>query len=78
MQAASSECKRMNYDLRTTAEDDSQRILNALEVGAEVPIYKHVETFETTVCLQGCLDVVFYDLRPDEDFGGPFMGDCGR
>ena len=34
-------------------------------------------TSETTVCLQGCLDVVFYDLRPNEDCGGPMMGDCG-
>lgn len=28
-------------------------------------------------CLQGCMDVVFYDLRPNEDCGGPCMGDCG-
>ena len=30
LQAAASERKRMNYDLRTTAEDGSQRMLNAL------------------------------------------------
>lgn len=77
LQAAASERKRMNYDLRTTAEDDSQRMLNALEVGTKVPIHRHLETSETTVCLQGCMDVVFYDLRPNEDCGGPFMGDCG-
>lgn len=29
------------------------------------------------MCLQGCLDVVFYDMRPNEDCGGPFMGDYG-
>ena len=33
LQATASERKRMNYDLRTTTEDDSQRMLNALEVG---------------------------------------------
>lgn len=73
-QAVSSERKRMNHDLRTTVEDGSQRMLNALEVGTKVPIHRHLETSETTVCLQGCLDVVFYDLRPNEDCGGPFMG----
>ena len=77
LQSAASERKRMNYDLRTTTEDDSQRMLNALEVGTKVPIHRHLETSETTVCLQGCMDVVFYDLRPNEDCGGPFMGDCG-
>ena len=34
LQAEASERKRMNYDLRTTAEDTSQRMLNALEDGA--------------------------------------------
>ena len=77
LQAAASERKRMNYDLRTTAEDNSQRMLNALEVGTKVPIHRHLETSETTVCLQGGMDVVSYDLRPNEDCGGPFMGDCG-
>ena len=77
LQAAASERKRMNYDLRTTAEDGSQRMLNALEVGTKVPIHRHLDTSETTVCLQGCMDVVFYDLRPNEDCGGPFMGGCG-
>ena len=77
LQAVASERKRMNYDLRTTAEDNSQRMLNALEVGTKVPIHRHLETTETTVCLQGRIDVVFYDLCPNEDCGGPFMGDCG-
>ena len=34
LQAEASGRRRMNYDLRTTAEDTSQRMLNALEVGA--------------------------------------------
>lgn len=77
LQAAASERKRMNYDLRTTDEDTSQRLLNALEVGTRVPIHRHMETSETTVCLHGCMDVVFYDFRPNDDCGGPVMGDCG-
>ena len=77
LQAEASERKRMNFDLRTTVEDGSQRMLNALEVGTKVPIHRHLDTSETTICLHGCLEVVFYDLRPNEDCGGPFMGDCG-
>ena len=77
LRAADSERLRMNYDLRTTGEDTSQRMLNALEVGTRVPIHRHLETSETTICLHGCMDVVFYDLRPNEDCGGPVMGDCG-
>lgn len=67
----------MNYDLKTTAEDGAQRMLNALEVGVKVSIYRHLETSETTVCLQGSLDAVFCDLCPNEDCGESFTGDCG-
>ena len=77
LQAAEAERKRMNYDLRTTSEDTSQRMLNALEVGTKVPIHRHLETSETIICLHGCMDVVVYDLRPNDDCGGPFMGGCG-
>ena len=47
---------RMNFDLRTTPADTSQRMLNALEVGTRVPIHRHLKTSETVVCLEGCLD----------------------
>ena len=77
LRATDSERLRMNYDLRTTADDTSQRMLNALEVGTRVPIHRHLETSETTICLHGSMDVVFYDLKPNEDCGGPVMGDCG-
>lgn len=55
-----SERLRMNFDLRTTPEDGSQRMLNTLEVGTHVPIHRHEETSETVACLQGRLDVIFY------------------
>lgn len=32
---------RQNYDLRTSEADTSQRILNALLPGTEVPIHRH-------------------------------------
>lgn len=60
--ARASERLRMNFDLRTSAEDGSQRMLNALQPGTQVAIHRHLQTAETVVCLQGCLDVVCYEL----------------
>ena len=77
LKAMESETKRMSYSLKTTDGDGSQLMLNALEPDTQVPIHRHLEASETMICLQGCLDVVFYDLRPNEDCGGPFMGGCG-
>ena len=62
---------RMNYDLRTTPEDTSQRMLNALEPGTHVPIHRHLDTSETAVCLEGCLDWIFYQELPNVEAGGP-------
>ena len=61
LQAAASERKRMNYDLRTTAEDNSQRMLNALLPGTDVPIHRHPQSTETVVLLCGKLVEVIYD-----------------
>lgn len=63
--------KRINFDLRTTPEDTSQRMLNVLEPKTHVPIHRHIDTSETVVCLEGCLDWVFYEELPDMDAGGP-------
>jgi len=68
--ARENERLRMNYDLRTTAEDTSQRMLNALEPGTHVPIHRHLKTSETVICLEGCLDWVFYEELPNVDAGG--------
>ena len=69
--AKTSERLRMNYDLRTTADDTSQRMLNALQPGTHVPIHRHLKTSETVICLEGCLDWVFYEELPNIDAGGP-------
>ena len=69
--ARESERKRMHLDLRTTPEDTSQRMLNALEPGTCVPIHRHIDTSETVICLEGCLDWVFYEELPNVDAGGP-------
>ena len=52
---------RMNYDLRNSAEDQSQRMLNAIEPGSPLPIHRHRKTSETVVCLRGHLREIFYD-----------------
>ncbi len=71
---------RMNMDLRNTPEDESQRMLNALEPGTVLPIHRHRESSETVICLRGHLREIFYndagevtdviDLVP----GGPCVG----
>ena len=52
---------RMNLDLRNSAEDTSQRMLNAIEPGSPLPIHRHQKTSETVVCLRGRLVEEFYD-----------------
>ena len=46
-------------------------MLNALEVGTRVPIHRHLKTSETVVCLEGCLEWVFYEEMAGLDTGGP-------
>ena len=60
-QAKASPRLRMNLDLRNTAEDKSQRMLNAIEPGSVLPIHRHQKTSETVVCLRGRLVWEFYD-----------------
>ena len=52
---------RMNFDLRNSSEDKSQRMLNALEPGTPMPIHRHQKSSETVVCLRGRLVWEFYD-----------------
>lgn len=60
-QAAASPRLRINYDLRTSPEDSSQRMLNALLPGTELPIHRHTKTTETLVLLRGKMEEVFYE-----------------
>ncbi len=59
--ATESERRRANHDLRTSTDDQSQRMLNVLLPGTQVPIHRHRETAETVVVLSGKLTEVFYD-----------------
>lgn len=52
---------RMNYDLRNSQSDKSQRMLNAIEPGSPLPIHRHKDSSETVVCLRGRLVEEYYD-----------------
>lgn len=60
-QAKASPRLRMNLDLRSSPEDKSQRMLNAIEPGSPMPIHRHRHSSETVVCLRGRLVEEFYD-----------------
>lgn len=52
---------RMNLDLRNSEEDNSQRMLNAIEPGSVMQIHRHPKTSETVVCLRGKVVEEFFD-----------------
>ena len=54
---------RMSLDLRTNPQDQSQRILNALEPGTVLPIHRHRTTAETVIIIRGSLREDFYNDR---------------
>ena len=60
-QAQASPRLRMNMDLRNSAADTSQRMLNAIEPGSVVPIHRHRTTSETVVVLRGRAVQYLYD-----------------
>lgn len=79
-QAKASPRLRMNYDLRNTPDDQSQRMLNALEPGTVMPIHRHRHSSETVVVLRGKVKWVYYNdkkevtdtfiVAPDSDLVG--------
>lgn len=60
-QAKASPPLRMNYDLRNSPEDQSQRMLNALEPGTVLPIHRHRNSSETVAILRGRAVQWLYD-----------------
>jgi len=52
--------RRMNLDLRNSAADRSQRMLNAIEPGTELPIHRHRKSSETCIVLRGQAEEIFY------------------
>lgn len=60
-EAAENPRLRQNYDLRTSSNDNSQRMLNALLPGTVVPIHRHPHSTENVLLLHGKLVEVFYE-----------------
>ena len=66
-QAAENPRKRQNHDLRNSAADTSQRMMNALQPETVVPIHRHEDTAETVICLSGRLVEIIYEEVPGTD-----------
>jgi cupin fold WbuC family metalloprotein len=64
--AKASERLRVNFDLRNSSEDLSQRMLNALEPGTVMPIHRHHGSTETVVVIRGKIRWVSYDENGNE------------
>lgn len=65
VQAKASERLRMSMDLRTSSNDQSQRMLNAVEPGTPLPIHRHRGSAETVVIVRGRLMERFYNDAGD-------------
>lgn len=66
VQAMESPRLRMSFDLRTSPNDQSQRILNALIPGTVLPIHRHRASAETVILLKGRMDEVLYNENKEE------------
>ena len=60
-QAKASPRLRMNFDLRNSPDDQSQRMLNALEPGTVMPIHRHRNSSEAVVVLRGKVKWLYYN-----------------
>ena len=65
-QAQASPRLRQHYDLRDSAEDQSQRMLNAIEPGTVIGVHRHTGTSETVAVLRGVAEEVFFDEEGNE------------
>ena len=52
---------RCNLDMRNSADDQSQRMLNALEPRTVMPIHRHLASSETVIIIRGRIRWLFYD-----------------
>ena len=57
---------RQNFDLRTSTNDNSQRMLNALLPGTVVPIHRHLQSTENVFLLCGKIVEVICDENGNE------------
>ena len=80
--AKDSERRRMHFDLRDSENDDSQRMLNVLEVDTKIPIHRHKDTSEIVIVLRGKIREVYFDNQGNEiasyflEYGSSTSGIC--
>ncbi len=60
-QAKENPRKRVNYDMRTSPEDGSQRMLNAMLPGTEVAIHRHPNSNENVILITGRMYEILYE-----------------
>ena len=60
-QAKASPHLRQSIDLRNSPEDNSQRLLNAIEPGTVMPIHRHRRSSETVICVRDHFVEYLYD-----------------
>ena len=65
-QAAASPRLRMHYDLRDSADENGQRMLNVLLPGTKSAIHRHSNTSEVVICIYGSCIERFYDDKGQE------------
>jgi cupin fold WbuC family metalloprotein len=78
-QASASDRLRQNYNFHESLEDTSQRMLNAMEPGTEMPIHRH-DVDETYVVLRGSLKALEFNDKGEvisEDVLNPIEGSYG-
>ena len=62
---------RCNLDMRNSADDQSQRMLNALESGTVMPIHRHKGSSETCICIRGHFEEYLYGYTETRSDGTP-------
>ena len=62
---------RCNMDMRNSSEDNSQRMLNALEPGTIMPIHRHKGSSETNICVRGHFEEYLYGYTETRSDGTP-------
>ena len=70
----------MNFELLTSSEDGSQRMLNALLPGTRVPRHRHPYSSESVVVVCGAMDEILYDdsgAETERIHLGPALGNYG-
>lgn len=68
---------RMNYDLRNSEDDQSQRMINVMLPGTKTAIHRHNFSTETIMLLRGQMDTVFYNDKGVEKERIHMGGDTG-